>query len=175
MRCQNLRICPGRGNCHSGFVLRASTNGGLRVNNIFLPPLSSLWLMSGVSWISEKLSYPTRWTSLIPFPLSHTFLPLIIPLSRMSGSHPDFGLWNLCSFPCFATRDEGTKLNLLGVSFLAQWAQGCCCFLSVLLQQRQFLNSWWFLGRTLPSLCCSWVILLFLSDFDVPEWFFCHS
>lgn len=83
MRCQNLRPCPGRGNCHSGFVVRASTNGGPRVNNIFLPPLSFLWLMSGVSWICTKPSYPTHWTSLIPFPLSHTFC--LLPSPRYSS------------------------------------------------------------------------------------------
>lgn len=138
MRCQNLRICPGRGNCHSGFVLRVSTNGDLPVNNIFLPPLSSLWLMSGMFWIYKKLSCPTHWTSLTPFPLSHTFLPLIIPLPRMSGSHANFGPWSFSSFPLPCQQGWWRKLNSLGVSFLGPWPLGCCCFLSVLLQQRQF-------------------------------------
>lgn len=158
-RCQNLRPCPGRGNCHSGFVVRASTNGGPRVNNIFLPPLSFLWLMSGVSWICTKPSYPTHWTSLIPFPFSHTFCLLPSPhYSSFKDVRLPPRLWAVKSLffpPCLATRDGGRKLNSLDVSFLGHWALGCCCFLSVLPQLRQSLTFWWFLGRTLPSLCCS--------------------
>lgn len=120
MRCHNLRVCPGTGNCHQGFVLRASTLMvvvKLIIFSFLLFPFSDSCLVC--PGFIKKPFYPTHWTSLTPLPLSHTFLPLIIPVPGVSGSHAGFGPWSFCSLPPGMVQ----KSELLGC--LISWSLPC--------------------------------------------------
>lgn len=139
----------------------------LELNNNFLPPLSFLWLMSGMSWVcKKKLSYPTHWTSLIPFPLSHTFLPLVIPLSRMSGSHLDFGPWSLCSFPLPCHQGWREKAEFLECLVFWSLRSGVLFFVVCSASTKAILKFLVFFRPHPPF------PVLFLSHFAVPKWCF---
>lgn len=97
---------------------------------------------------------------LLPSPHYCSFKNVRLP-SRLCTISTFFSLTDGCALlHCHQRWKE--KADLLGrqpcgcltAAFCGHWDLGCCCFLSVLLQWRKVVNYWYFLGSTLPVLCC---------------------